>query len=544
MANRWIGVGVLGVAGLGFWAGCGGGPTEAEKAAAAGILLYHNGAEPKTLDPHLATGVTENRIISALLEGLITYHPTDDSLPYPAMAESWQHNQDMSVWTFQLREDTFWTNGDPVTAHDFVYSFQRMLSPGLAAEYGDMLFIMQNAQAYRSGEIDDFSEVGVKALDDKTLEITLKGPTSYFLSMLKHYSWYPVHPPTVEKFGGMTARASDWIDPENFVGNGPFTLKTWETNRVIEVAKNPNYWDAENVALNGIRFLPIDQAATALQTYLAGGLHYLQTLPPEQIEPMRQRHPEQLRLDPYLGTYFYRFNTTRPPLDDPKVREALALAVNREEIVQFVTKGDQRPAYGYTPDGMKGYETPQPLEHNPERARELLAEAGYPGGEGFPTKSILINTSEAHRRIAEAIQEMWRTELGIDVDIENMEWKVYLDAQSNLNYDISRSGWIGDFMDPITFLGMWTTGNGNNDTGWSNARYDELIRKAQAASNEREHYDYLLEAENILLEELPMIPLYWYTSIYMLHPLVGGWEPKLLDNRPYKALYFKETVAE
>ena len=513
---------------------CGGREREADVAANNGILLLGNGSEPKSLDPHLVTGVPENKIIQSLIEGLIAYHPTNDLEPAPGVAESWQHNEDFTVWTFRLRDNAKWTNGDPVRAGDFVYSWQRMLSPELGAEYAEMLYVIRNAEAFHQGRLKDFSQVGVRAIDDRTLQVTLKGPTPYFLSMLKHYSFYPVNPRVVNQFGGMTDRQSAWSTAQNYVGNGPFRLKEWVTNQVIKVEKNPQYWDAGRVRLNEIHFFPIENVGTELTAFLAGRLHVTNTVPPDRIPSLRQSHPDQLMVQPYLGTYFYRINVTRPPFNDPRVREALALAVDRKLIVDRVAQGGQAPASGFVPQGLESYPASDRVQFNVERARQLLAQAGFPGGRGFPKREILINTSEAHRKIAEAIQAMWRQHLGIDIGIYNQEWKVYLDSQSQLNYDLSRAGWIADYVHPMTFLEIFTSGNGNNDTGWSNPRYDSLIRQAQVAPTDPERMQLMQQAEALFLSELPVVPIYWYTRVYMKDPQVQGWNPKLLDNRPYK----------
>ncbi len=507
-------------------------------AARNGILLFNNGTEPKGLDPHIVTGVPENHIISALLEGLIAYHLDDDSKPEPGVAERWEPSENFKIWTFFLRQNSLWSNGDPVRAQDFVYSFKRMLSPNLGAEYADMLYIIEGGEAYNRGEITDFEQVGVKAIDDKTLRVTLVGPTPYYLSMLKHYSWFPVHPATIEKFGNIDDRVSLWSRPENFVGNGAFVLSEWKVNQIIRVTKSPTYWDREMMKLNEIRFFPIENPNTDETTFLAGQAHNTNTIPVEKIPYHKENNPQLIHLEPYHGVYFYRLNTTRPPLDDIRVRMALNLSVDRPLLVEQVTRGGQRPAYGYTPDGMSGYSTPQPLSYDVEKAKALLAEAGFPNGEGFPPMDILINTSENHKKIGEAIQEMWRKNLNIPITISNQEWKVYLDAQTNLQYDISRSGWIADFTDPITFLDMYTTGNGNNDTGWSNPKYDRLINRAKQANSPEEHFTALENAEKLLLTEVPIVPIYWYTRVYLLDPIVKNWNPKLLDNRPYKYIYF------
>jgi oligopeptide transport system substrate-binding protein len=517
--------------------GCKPKETRADRSAAEGILLMGNGTEPSRLDPHLATGVPENHILSAILEGLIAYHPTNDSLPEPGMAESWDKNEDASVWTFHLR-DAKWSNGDPVVADDFVYSWKRMLTPDLGAEYAPNLFVIKNAEAYFNGDLKDFSEVGVKAIDEKTLEVSLIGPTPYFLNMLKHYSFYPVNPKSVESMGGITDRMGLWTRPENYVCNGPFKLQEWSTNKIIRVVKNPTYWDADKVRLNAIEFYPIDNSSTEETTFLAGQLHITNNIPQSKIPYYMQKRRDVGHFEPYLGVYFYRLNVTKAPLDNPLVRKALNYSIDRSIIAKYVTGAGETPAYGFTPPGMMGYDTPHAVDYDPEKAREFLAKAGYPNGEGFPTLEILINTDEAHRKIAEVLQQKWAEELGIHVDILNQEWKVYLESQSKLDYDISRSGWIGDYMDPSTFLEMWTTGNGNNYTGWSNASFDDIIAASRLSPNQEDHFEKLREAEKLLLEELPIIPVYWYTTKRLIDPRLMGYYPKLLDNHPYKYMYF------
>ena len=536
---RWLFPAVAAVLAL-FLSGCGQGVPDTDEGVEQGILLFGNGTEPKTLDPQRATGVPENHIISALIEGLITYHPTDDNLPEPGVAERWEPNGDASAWTFHLRKDALWSNGDPVTSHDFIYTYKRMLDPAFPGEYSQMLYILRNAREYKEGTVADFSEVGLEAVDDHTLRMELVGPTPYFLNMLKHYSWYPVHPATIEQHGGIYDMSGTWTLPGNYVGNGPFILDEWKPNQYVRVVKSPTYWDRDFMRLNAIYFYPVEDDNTEKRMFDSGLLHITGTVPTNDVPTLRQTAPELIHIDDYLGTYFYRLNVTRPPLDNPLVRQALAYAIDRQAIVDKVTLGDQKPAYAYTPEGFNGYPTPKKLGYDPDKARSLLAEAGYPDGEGFPELYLLFNTSEGHRKIAEAVVDMWNKALNINLQLENKEWKVYLDAQTHLDYDISRSAWIGDYMDPITFLEMFTTGNGNNDTGWSNPRYDELIQAAFRSTTEEEHFRLLLEAENILLEELPIVPVYWYTRIYLMDPRVRNWNPKLLDNHPYKYIYLSE----
>ncbi|HEY5895194.1 MAG TPA: peptide ABC transporter substrate-binding protein [Chthoniobacterales bacterium] len=513
--------------------------TKADIAAKNKILLIGNGSEPQNLDPHTTRGVTENHIISALIEGLIAYHPTDQALIEPGVADKWEHNADASEWTFHIRDNAKWSNGDPVKASDFVFAYQRILSPALAADYADMLYVMVGAEDFHKGKTTDFSTVGVKAIDDHTLKITLVGPTPYFLSMLQHYSWFPVHPPTILKFGKIDDRVSLWTRPQNYVGNGPFKLKDWKPNEVITVERNPHYWDASKVKLNGIEFYPIEDQNTEERAFRAGQLHHTNEVPLDKIPAYRRDNPDLIRIDPYFGVYFYRINVTKDVLKDVRVRKALNLALDKDSIVENVTRGGQIPATGYTPKGMNGYETPELIDYDPDKARELLAEAGYPDGKGFPKFDILINTSESHKTIAEAIQEMWKQELGIDVGIRNEEWKVYLDSQTNMRYQITRSGWIGDYMDPITFLSMWTTGNGNNNTGWSNKDYDALIAEANRTGDDAKRKEVLRKAETILLNDPPFATIYWYTRVYLLSPHVVNWNPLLLDNHNYKYIDLK-----
>lgn len=510
-----------------------GGATEADNAAAEGILLMGNGSEPKGLDPHLVTGVPESRLLRSLLEGLVAAHPTDDLNPAPGVAESWSSNEDFTVWTFNLREAQ-WSNGDPVTAGDFVYSWQRILSPALGAEYAEMLYVLENGSDFHQGRTEDFSQVGVKALDDRTLEVRLEGATPHFLGMLVHTSFLPVNPRVVEAHGGMTDRQSGWSTLANYVGNGPFQLTQWVTNQIIEVERSPTYWDASTVQLNGIRFYPIDNVNTEETMFRNGRLHLTSTVSPDKIPSFQSEIPDQMRIEPYLGSYFYRVNVTRPPFDDVRVRRALALSIDKQLLVDRVTQGEQAPATGFTPAGIDGYKPFDTVQFNPEEAKRLLAEAGYPNGEGFPEVEILINTSEAHRKVAQAIQAMWQQQLGINIGIYNQEWKVYLDSQSNLDYQISRAGWIGDYIHPTSFLDIFTSGNGNNDTGWSNTQYDALISRARVAPTDAARMEFLQQAEAVLLDEMPIIPIYWYTLTYLKDPRVQGWDANLLDQHPYK----------
>jgi len=502
------------------------------------ILFMGNGAEPKGLDPHIVTGVSEHTIIAALLEGLVSEDPVDLH-PVPGAAESWEVSEDGARYTFHIRPGAVWSNGDPVTAHDFVYSFKRMLTPALAAEYAYMLHPLKNGKAYNTGQVKDFAQVGVKASDERTLVIDLEHPTPYFLELLNHYSWWPVHPPTIERFGGADKRDTPWTRAGNFVGNGPFLLKTWEVNRAIVVEKSPTYWDAAKVRLREIHFLPIDSADTEERAFRDGTIHISSTVPLHRVEYYREQRPESVRFDPYLGTYFYRFNTTHAPVGDKRVRKALSLVIDRESITRFVLKGGQQPAYCFTPPATGGYTAKARLKYDVKAAQALLAEAGYPNGQGFPAIELLYNTSEAHRVLAEAIQQMWKKDLNIDVKLVNQEWKVYLDSVKRLDYQVARAGWIGDYNDANTFLDMWVGDGGNNRTGWANAEYDRHIALAGRTTSPAERLKHFQEAEAILLDETPVIPIYFYVRSLLIQPSVQGWHPTILDHHPYKHVYLQ-----
>jgi oligopeptide transport system substrate-binding protein len=508
------------------------------------VLLISEGAEPGSLDPQAGQGgVPGYHIIMGLIEGLVGCHPTDQSKEVPGMADRWEHNNDYSLWIFHIGEDRKWSNGDPVIAQDFVFSYKRILTPAFGARNVDHLFVMKGAEDYSKEKITDFDRVGVKALDDHTLQIELVGPTPYFLSLLQHRAWFPVNPKTILKFGTISDRDTQWTLPENFVGNGPFKLKSWKPNDVIEMVCNSLYWDAANVKLNGINFYLMENQSTPDRAFWAGQLHKTYGVQLDKVLYYRLKHPEYLRIDPYKGIYFYRLNVERKPLDNPKVQMALNLAVDREAIVKNITRQNEQPATGFTPPGMGDYQVFKMMTYDPDKARQLLAKAGYPDGKGFPKFNILMNTSETHRMIAEAIQQMWKEELHINVGIENQEWKVFLDTMSNMNYDIACSTWIGDFMDPVTFLDMWTTGNRNNATHWGDPKYNKLIHHAARTGDSKVRLDLLHQAEGLFLSKPPVVLVYWYTRGYLLQPSVKNWNPLALDNHNYKFIDLEPTDA-
>lgn len=520
-------------------AGCWSRESPVERGNREQVLHRSLGADVAELDPHIVTGLPEFNVVSALFEGLVGEDP-HDLHPVPGVAESWEVSPDLLRYTFHLRADAKWSNGEPVTAQDFLNAYKRVLSPELGADYAAMLYVVQNAEAYHKGSLREFSSVGFATPDSRTFVITLDHPTPYFLTLLSHPVWYPVHLPTVERTGSAYRRGNPWTRPENFVGNGPFTLKEWRPDRVIIVEKNAYYWDAANVRLHAIHFHPSASIDAEERAFRAGQLHITEALPVSKVDAYRRDRPEVLRIDPFLDTYFYRINVTRPVLNEAKVRRALSLAIDRKAIVENITRGGQMPAYSFTPPGTAGYEPPHGAASDPAAARALLAEAGYPEGRGLPTLEILINSSGNHRVIAEAVQEMWRRELGVSTSIINMEQKTLLAARRSLDFQILRSDWAGDYLDPATFLNVFSGNSGNNHTGWSNQEYDALLYQAARTPNQAERYELFSRAETILLRDAPIIPLYYYTTVRLVHPAVHGWYPTLLDRHPYKYVWLEE----
>ena len=511
-------------------AACGGGETNVARGNREGILHYGNGSEPQGLDPHVVTGVPENHLIRALFEGLAVKNPYTLE-PEPGVAESWDVSEDGRVVTFHLRADARWSNGDPITADQYVWSWQRALHPEMGNLYAYMLYPVKNAEAFATGKLADFSEVGVKALDPLTLEVTLTEPTPYFIQLMDHYSTFAVHPETILKHGKMTDRFTRWTRVENIVGNGPFVLTDWQLNRRIRMAKSETYWDRDRVRLNGVVFYPTENLVSEERMFRAGALHYTQSLPLDKIPVYQAMDDSPYVQAPYLGTYFYLVNTERPPLDDVRVRRALSMAVDRATLADTVMQGSVVPAYSITPPGTLGYEPPQVFDYDPEAARRLLAEAGYPDGEGWPGVELIYNTQEAHRKIAVAVQQMWKDELNIEVTIANQEWKVYLDSVSTMNFDIARRGWIGDYVDPNNFLDLYLSAGGNNNTGFNSPVYDDLIlNKAPQAKSREARYRIFREAERMLMEQMPIIPIYTYTSRHLIHPSVKGMPANLMDS--------------
>jgi oligopeptide transport system substrate-binding protein len=501
------------------------------------IFHFGNGSEPQGIDPHVVTGVPEHNILIALGEGLTSSNPRGgDNLP--GAAESWQISDDGLIYTFNLQKNGKWSNGDPLSAEDFVWSWKRILTASLGSQYPDMLYYLVGAADYHQGKSLDFDTVGVKAIDNLTLEIKLNNPTPFFLGLLSHYSTWPVHKETVLKHGTIDDRNGLWTRPGNFVGNGAFKLKTWELNNRIIVEKNEFYWDSQIVQLNEIHYYPVSNIMTEDRMFRAGQLHLTNDIPSQKCPSYIKENPN-MRTDPYLGQYFYRLNTNHPILKDVRVRKALSLSIDRKKIVEKVTQCGEIAANSITPSGANGYIPETSLEFNPEKAKQLLKEAGYEDGSSVVGLEILFNTNENHRKIALAVQQMWQQNLGISIELVNQDWKVYLAREMIGDFSISRAGWIGDYEDPNTFLDLFRPNRGNNKTGWENAEYDKYVDLANKTMDQDERYRLLNKAEAIIMDELPILPVYTYVKDYQLSPDVKGYYPNYLDHHHPKYIYLE-----
>ena len=526
-------------AGLGLLAACARRQTNVQRGDREQVLHCAIGSEVSDLDPQLVTGIGEHYVLSALFEGLVAEDP-HDLRPVPGVAASWDISPDGLSYVFHLRADARWSNGAPVTAGDFAASFRRLLTPALGAENAALFYGVVNAEAFNQGRLTDFSQVGIAALDDRTLRITLAHPVPYLLSLLAQTAALPVHLPSIERYGPVDQRGSAWTRPGRLVGNGPFVLTQWRPNRVIAVEKSPTYWDAATVRLHGIRFYPIDSRDAEERAFRAGQLHVTYTLPAAKVDAYRRDAPQFLRIDPYLNTYFLRVNVRRPPLDQPGVRRALALAIDRAALARDVLHGGRQPAPTLTPPGLADYTPPAGVPTDIAEARRLLAEAGYPEGRGLPAVELLCDNSENLRLVAEAVQEMWRRELGITVRLRNLEMKAVQADRRSGRYQMIIADWVADYFDADTFLNCWRGDSGNNLTGWSSADYDSLLFAAARTADPAARARLLQRAETLLLDAAPVIPLYFNPHVFLLQPSVHGWYPNALDHHPYKYVWLGE----
>ncbi|WP_346936627.1 peptide ABC transporter substrate-binding protein [Clostridium sp.] len=512
-------------------------------------IVYNLGADPKTIDPQLNSAVDGSTIIHNAFEGLM--REDENSKIVPGTAEKYEVSDDGTVYTFHLRENAKWSDGKPVVAGDFVYAWKRALNPEVAAEYAYQLFYIKNGAAYYNKEkigdkVATADDVGVKAIDDKTLEVTLEAPVPYFLSLAAFPTYFPVREDVIE------GNEEKWtLKPDTYISNGPFKMSEWKEKESITFVKNENYWDAKNVKLETLEVRLIDDQITYLNAFKSGEVDIIESPPQAEIPTLLDEGTAKIY--PYLGTYFYVINVSdkakevdpkaAEALSKPKFRKALSLAIDKQLIVDKVAQGGQTPANSYVPAGIldsagKEFKKDSSSKGTDiEEAKKLLAEAGYPNGEGAPTITFTFNTDQGHQNIAQAVQDMWKTNLGINVELKNEEWAVFQDTRTNFQYSMARHGWIADYNDPMTFLDMWTTGNGQNNSGYSNKEYDKLIAEAKVELDDTKRTELLHKAEDILMDESPVIPLYYYTNVLCIDKNVKGTYKSPLGQMEFRDAY-------
>ncbi len=499
--------------------------TPAEETGGKKILRSNNSSEPGSLDPALAQGTHESWVLENVFEGLMTFDEKGELVP--GMAESYEISDDELTYTFTLRDGVKWSNGDPVTAEDFEFTWKRALDPELAADYANILYYIKGGEAYNTGQ-GSRDDVAVKALDEKTLEVTLESPTAYFLELTAFYTYFPVNKNVVES-------NPDWAkDPETHVSNGPFKLVKWEHNAKLVLEKNESYYNADKIKLDGIDLDIIEDQNTAWQKYEGGEYHILVDVPTSVVAQLQAQNDPELEIGAQVGTYYYNVNPEIKPFNNVKVRKALSMALDRETIVKNITQGGQIAAEGVVSYGLldeTGKEFREGvgslIEYDPEGAKALLEEGLAEEGmsiEEFSSSNfvLLYNTSESHKKIAQAAQEMWRTALGIEIGLENVEFQVKLDREKSGDYQISRAGWIGDFMDPMTFLDLWASDSSFNDVNYNNPEYDALLKEAKSTIDQDVRMESMRKAEKMLMEDMPVLPVYFYTQPYTVKSNVSG----------------------
>ncbi|HFP9307401.1 ABC transporter substrate-binding protein [Raoultella ornithinolytica] len=500
-------------------------------------LVRNNGSEPASLDPHKVESDVEFNIISDLFEGLVSVSPAGEI--QPRLAEKWE-NKENTVWTFHLRPGITWSDGTAITAQDIVWSWQRLVSPLTASPYSSYPGNMHIVNAKEIAEGKKAPEtLGVKAVDDATLEVTLTQPNAAFLAMMAHPSLVPIDKVLVNRFG------EQWTKPEHIVTSGPYKLSAWVVNERIVAERNPRYWDNQHTVINKVTWLPIHSEAADVNRYKAGEIDIVYTVPINQFAQLKKTMGDQLNVSPQLATYYYEFNTTRPPFNDPRVRLALNMALDKDIIAEKVLGQGQRPAWLISQPDIGGVklQNPEyaswPREKRIAEAKKLLSEAGY--SDSHPLVfNLLYNTSESHQRVAIAASSMWKKNLGVEAKLQNQEWKTMLDTMHTHNFDAVRYAWIADYDDAATFLNNFRTGDSENTSQYSNPAYDEALKNAAKASDGVTRGKYYQQAEDLLAKDVPAVPVYHYVRTHLVKPWVGGFTPDKLGYYFTKDMYIKK----
>ena len=525
--------------------GCGDSSSNSGSSSSNQQLVFNLGEDPETMDPTLNNSSGAGTMILNAFEGLMVLDENDQ--PVEGTAESMEVSEDGLVYTFKIREDAKWSDGEAVTADNFKYSWLRALNKETAAEYAYQLFYIKNAEKFYNGEATA-EEVGINVIDEKTLEVTLETPTAYFPQLLAFTTYVPLREDIV------SANPEGWAtNPETYVSNGPFKLVQWDMKDQLVFEKNENYWDKDSVKLESLTFKLVTDDTTAYSELKAGNFDMVNSVPTNEIEPGIEEG--LVHVNPKLGNYYFAINVgkqdtlsedVKEVLNNKLVRQALNLTIDRQEIIDNVGKAEQIPAYSFVPQGItdengndfasKEYYDPSDMEGNIAKAKELLKEAGYENGNGIPTIELMYNSEGAHKDICQIIQQNWE-EIGVNVELTNQEWAVFLNTRQQGDYQIARHGWIGDYIDPMTFLDLWVTGGGNNDCGFSNARYDELIAAAKVETDSAKRLEMLREAEDILMDEMPILPIYYYTTVTAANENVKGVRISTLGKISFKYAY-------
>lgn len=505
-------------------------------------LHRDNGEEPQTLDPHQAEGLASAHILRDLFEGLTSESP--DGRIIPGAAIRWNISRDGKTYTFYLRRDALWSNGDPVTAEDFVYGLRRSANPATASAYAQVLLPIANATEVLAGDLPP-DQLGVSALDEFTLQISMRDPTPYFLALLNHSSTYPVHSASEQEFGSAFSR------PGNLVSNGAYVLEDWAIRSRIDLVKNENYWDAKNVSIEKVHYYPFEDQSTALKRFRRGKLHWTSEVPSNQFIWLMRHYPDELVISPWLGSYFFGFNLEREPfIENPELRLALTLALDRDLLTEKVTQFGELPSYNLVPPGIRDYVSPLPewaewtQGQRNEEARRLYAEAGY--SEEIPLEiEIRYTNGENNKKMALAASSLWKQVLGVRATLLNEEYKVFLQNREQMVLtQVFQAGWISDYADAYSFLNLFRTGHGGNYYGYSNSMYDALLNEVAAERIPSRRRRLMFETERLLLADTPFIPVYTYVTKRMVNPRLKGWESNVMDHHYTKHMYFLKAASD